>query len=109
MLSRLMNYYCSLPGWSRRPLWKVLHRYLDSRDGDGQVVFMNYGYADGNGTALDLRPEDEQNRYCMQLYNRIVSAVDIGGRDHREATLSVIFTLLDRYELGMYVTRRQAG
>ena len=80
-MTRLMNGYCRLPGWSRRPLWKLLHGYLDSRDDQARVIFMNYGYANGDTPPLRLSPEDEPHRYCLQLYDRIVTAIDVKGKD----------------------------
>ena len=81
MLAQLVNRYCSLPGWTRQPLWKLLHRYLDSRDDQGKVVFMNYGYFDADAPHVRLRSEDEPHRYCLQLYDRIVGAVGVLGKD----------------------------
>ena len=44
---------------------------------------MNYGWAslDPTASALTLRPEDEPNRYCIQLYHRVASVVDLCGSD----------------------------
>lgn len=45
--------------------------------------FMNYGYAtlEGSGHDLDLRPEDESNRFSAQLYNAVVRPADLRGKD----------------------------
>lgn len=47
------------------------------------VTFLNYGYAttDSGGATLQLEAVDEANRYPIQLYNRVASAVDLGGKD----------------------------
>jgi ubiquinone/menaquinone biosynthesis C-methylase UbiE len=47
------------------------------------VIFLNYGYAttDSGGTTLELEAADEANRYPIQLYNRVASAVDLRGKD----------------------------
>ena len=43
-------------------------------------TFMNYGYAPDNEAArLLLHADDEINRYCIQLYHYIASAVDLSG------------------------------
>ena len=44
---------------------------------------MNYGYIDDNPGApkLTLDPKEEPERYCIQLYHKVVSAVDIEGKD----------------------------
>jgi hypothetical protein len=43
------------------------------------VTFLNYGYAttDSGGATLELEAVDEANRYPIQLYNRVASAVDL--------------------------------
>src|SRR5580658_10268320 len=47
------------------------------------VTFLNYGYATSGagGTTLQLEAVDEANRYPIQLYNRVASAVDLRGKD----------------------------
>src|SRR5277367_2393678 len=48
-----------------------------------EVIFLNYGYAttDSSGADLELEAVDEANRYPIQLYNRVASAVDLRGKD----------------------------
>jgi ubiquinone/menaquinone biosynthesis C-methylase UbiE len=60
-------------------LWyQIITRFDPTR----AMTFMNYGYADADGSArLALDPADEVNRYCIQLYHHLTSAVDIEGRD----------------------------
>ena len=51
-------------------------------DREADMVFMNYGWAHPNEIApLALLPEDEPNRYCIQLYHRVAAAIDLRGRD----------------------------
>jgi ubiquinone/menaquinone biosynthesis C-methylase UbiE len=47
------------------------------------MAFMNYGWAalDPQAETLPLRDEDEGNRYCIQLYDRVVGAIDLSGLD----------------------------
>lgn len=46
---------------------------------------MNHGYADAEGTrSLDLEPEDEPNRYPIQLYHHVAAAIDWRGLDGLE-------------------------
>jgi SAM-dependent methyltransferase len=60
-----------------RPWYEI----LSSLDRDGEVRFMNYGYQSPIGPiALSLHPEDEPDRYCIQLYNRLISNVDLKDR-----------------------------
>lgn len=48
------------------------------------IAFTNYGYAalDGaSGATLALAPEDEPQRYGMQLYHAVAGQVDLQGKD----------------------------
>lgn len=48
----------------------------------GDVRFMNYGYADPDGgTALVLKPEDEPNRYQIQMYRHVAGQIDLRGKE----------------------------
>jgi len=45
-------------------------------------TLMNYGYAEDGGSApLALRPDDEAERYCIQLYDNAAAAVDLAAKD----------------------------
>jgi len=60
-------------------LWYQLFVVIDrGRD----VSFMNYGYAglDPDERPLALSDEDAVNRYCIQLYHHVASAVDLTGK-----------------------------
>lgn len=48
-----------------------------------EVIFLNYGYAttESSGATLELEAVDEANRYPIQLYNKVASAVDLRGKD----------------------------
>jgi ubiquinone/menaquinone biosynthesis C-methylase UbiE len=59
----------------------MLHAYLDKKDNRGTVTFLNYGYAYSDGELLGLLEEDEINRYCIQLYNHVATAIDVEGLD----------------------------
>lgn len=66
----------------RPMLWGWWYNRLASRDEAGQLLFMNFGYAEENGSlALKLEPQDEPFRYPIQLYAHVVSAVDLRGKD----------------------------
>jgi ubiquinone/menaquinone biosynthesis C-methylase UbiE len=58
------------------------YQYLSKLDGAADWTFMNYGYAplDQRELELELRPEDQQNRYCIQLYQRVAGAVELCGK-----------------------------
>jgi SAM-dependent methyltransferase len=44
---------------------------------------MNYGYAEGpgRGHTITLKPHEEHERYCHQLYFKTVNGVDLTGKD----------------------------
>jgi SAM-dependent methyltransferase len=44
---------------------------------------MNYGYAEGpgRGHTIALKPNEEHERYCHQLYLRAVNGIDLKGKD----------------------------
>ena len=42
---------------------------------------MNYGYQDSLDGQLALDPADEPDRYCIQLYHRTVSDVELAGKE----------------------------
>jgi ubiquinone/menaquinone biosynthesis C-methylase UbiE len=56
---------------------------LVSLKADENLTFMNFGYAptDAGAIGLELESVDERNRDTIQLYNRVVSAVDLRGKD----------------------------
>jgi ubiquinone/menaquinone biosynthesis C-methylase UbiE len=50
-------------------------------DKDISANFMNYGYAGLNGDPpIFLEPQDEINRYCIQLYDHVVNPVDLKNK-----------------------------
>jgi ubiquinone/menaquinone biosynthesis C-methylase UbiE len=51
-------------------------RRLAARD----VLFINYGYEEDPPMGLALDASDEHNRYCIQLYHRTASQVDLTGK-----------------------------
>lgn len=82
-MRNLWESYAELPKFLRRPLWKMWHNYIVSHDKSFDVKFMNYGYVDLNEEAepLDLSPEDEFERYCINLYHQDVTEVPIKGKE----------------------------
>ncbi|MFC1576285.1 class I SAM-dependent methyltransferase [Candidatus Omnitrophota bacterium] len=61
------------------PFWEAWYWYISNRDKDGEVIFLNYGYADHN--KLELKKEDESNRYSIQLYNHIADSTRLESLD----------------------------
>jgi len=80
-MRNLFEKYAELPKFLRRPLWRFLHNYLNKMDQQFDIHFMNYGYFDESISQLKLEPEDEPERYCINLYHQDVSDVEIQGKD----------------------------
>jgi ubiquinone/menaquinone biosynthesis C-methylase UbiE len=48
--------------------------------GADDVVFINFGYEEDPPMALPLAESDEPNRFCIQLYHRTTTQVDLSGK-----------------------------
>src|SRR4051794_29927493 len=59
------------------------YQFLSLMDRRASMILMNYGYAplDPGAAVPALRPEDEKDRYCIQLYHHVASACDLRGKD----------------------------
>lgn len=64
-------------------LWRVAYEYLAARFPLSEWAFMNYGYTKlaPETDSLQLEASDEPDRFCIQLYDRVVGRVDLQGRD----------------------------
>ena len=67
----------------QKRLVKLGYQLISRWDVDAVMTFMNYGYAplDGAEPGFALSAEDEERRYCIQLYHRVAGAVDLTGKD----------------------------
>ena len=63
----------------RSLMFRVWYWYISKIDADNEIVFMNYGYEDPD-EKIKLEPEDEPNRYSIQLYHRLSSAVNLKNK-----------------------------
>ena len=66
------------------PVHRTFYRLLATYFGpEASWHFMNYGFDSGHFRAhpLDLRPEDDPDRLCIQLYNHLLSPLPIAGTD----------------------------
>ena len=68
---------------ARKRMFKLLYDGLRRGARGGDVGFLNYGYApEGQADgSLELPSEREADRYAMQLYDRVASAVPLRGLD----------------------------
>lgn len=60
---------------------RAWYQYMTRLDREAEMVFMNYGFADPRAARIELHPDDERDRYCIQLYHHVAAAVDLAGRD----------------------------
>jgi len=67
-------------------IWKHWYRYINRVMEDKPIWFMNYGYMPADGALIPLRPEDEPNRTCIQLYDAVTRPADLKGRDVLEVS-----------------------
>lgn len=80
-MTNFVDNYCEFPAVLRRPMWKIWHKLLIRFDKDSTVNFMNYGYAGLNGDKpIELKKEDERNRFCIQLYDQVVNSVSLENK-----------------------------
>jgi ubiquinone/menaquinone biosynthesis C-methylase UbiE len=60
-------------------LFRAWYWYISNIDKNAEVTFMNFGYSSPD-QKVDLKPEDESNRYSIQLYHMLVSSVNLEGK-----------------------------
>jgi ubiquinone/menaquinone biosynthesis C-methylase UbiE len=82
VIARAINLFVGRPGF-RRAWLRAWYDYLAYACPSDDWLFMNYGYAetqpDRPTPQLDAR--DEKERYCILLYHRLATEVDMAGRD----------------------------
>ncbi len=83
MLNLTAAFVFRLPSSLRRNLSRSWYQYLARRFHYRDWVFMNYGFAAVESPArpLHLELEDEQDRYCIQLYDYLLGDMDLRGLD----------------------------
>ena len=65
----------------RRLIWKLWYNHMASQYESINIKLMNYGYVDrdNNAEQLKLDSADEAERYCVQLYHHVASAIPLTG------------------------------
>jgi ubiquinone/menaquinone biosynthesis C-methylase UbiE len=78
----LVDKYSRFPIGMRKFLWQFWHKLLIRYDKDISANFMNYGYSSLNGDRPPVLAEkDEENRYCIQLYDQLARKVDLQDKE----------------------------
>ncbi|MFN7140254.1 MAG: class I SAM-dependent methyltransferase, partial [Limisphaerales bacterium] len=81
MLTKLLTFLCTASPFLRRLLWRWWYGKLAREIGTGDWTFMNYGYVPETAQPLSLLREDEPDRLCIQLYERVVAPVRLEGNE----------------------------
>lgn len=81
-MKRLVENYAELPRLLRKPLWRFWHSWIISREKSEVVMTcMNYGYAGSAAPeTIELEPQDEDERYGLQMYDLAASWADLAGK-----------------------------
>jgi ubiquinone/menaquinone biosynthesis C-methylase UbiE len=61
-------------------IFRIWYWYISKKDKNAEVVFMNYGFSDKDQT-IALDKKNEINRYSIQLYHHLASAIDLKNKD----------------------------
>lgn len=81
-MSAIVDGYAELPRTIRKPLWQLWHKVMIRYDKDVTANFMNYGYQSLNGNPyLELLSKDENDRYCIQLYDHVVNRAELRDKE----------------------------
>ncbi len=72
--------------WFKKTMNKYWYPLITRKWDEEDVVFLNWGYEEDPPMALPLDPADERNRYCIQLYHRTASQVDLSGKQVLEVS-----------------------
>jgi len=78
----MVSYEINIMGLQNRFFSLMMNKwydYISKLDVKGEVLFLNYGYQ--NKERLELKEEDEKNRYCIQLYHKVASSVKINDKE----------------------------
>lgn len=82
MLSNIFAFFLKISPRFKRLVWKKLYQYLSRKYPTEAWTFMNYGYETcDKPMAILLKEEEENDRYMIQLYHHVASAVDLKGKD----------------------------
>lgn len=67
-------------GLLRKAVWRLWYPYLTRRLRDKEVLFLNYAFAEEPPSGLPLKPDDERDRACIQLYHHVATQTDLRGK-----------------------------
>src|SRR5215470_3638088 len=68
-------------GRIRRMIWRWWYPFVTRRLRGEEVLFLNYGFEEDPPMGIDLRPEEEENRACIQLYHHVATQECLRGKN----------------------------
>jgi len=82
MLTRIFAFFLNVSPGLKRFVWKRLYQHLASKYPTDEWTYMNYGYEScDQPLAIPLKEEEERDRYMIQLYHHVATAVDLKDKD----------------------------
>lgn len=82
MLTNIFAFLLRISPSLKRVVWKKLYEYLSKKYPTEQWTYMNYGYETCDlPMAIPLEAEEERDRYMIQLYHKVATAVDLTDKD----------------------------
>src|SRR5215475_14514309 len=83
MLIRVFIALIGISSYAKKMLWRQWYQFLAGHHQTKDWSFMNYGYAPlhDHSDTVKLDEADELNRYFIQLYHHVVTAVDLKNLD----------------------------
>ncbi len=82
MLTKVFLFLIGLSPVVKRTLWRWWYQFLANYYQQPDWRFMNYGFVplEPNVSEIQLQEEDENDRYFIQLYHYVATAVDLKGK-----------------------------
>ncbi len=67
-------------GAIRKAIWRLWYPFLTRRVRGEEVLFLNYAFETEPPLGLELPPQDEPNRACIQLYHQVATQTQLRGK-----------------------------
>ncbi len=82
MLTNIFAFFLKISPRLKRTVWKKLYQYLAKKYPTAEWPYMNYGYEScDQPMAIPLKEGEENDRYMIQLYHHVATAVDLRDKD----------------------------
>ena len=65
----------------RNSAFRIWYWYVNKKDKNAEILFMNYGYSDTHNNVIQFNKQDEPNRYSIQLYNHLARQTCLRNKD----------------------------